>query len=263
MTHPTVAVNGAPTKAGELRVSVSDGIGTLSFFHPKGNSLPAALLGKLAEGVDRLGADPAARVVVMRSEGTGPFCAGALFDEFSDIRDPEAGGQFFMGFANLILAMRRCPKLIISRVHGKVAGGGVGIVAASDYSLALASSAIRLSELAVGIGPFVVGPVIARRIGLGPFAAMAIDTEWRDAHWAERHGLYSKVCDVPTELEAQVENLARTLAHSNPEAMAQLKRTFWAGTEHWDELLLERARMSGRLVLSDYTRRAVEAFKAR
>ena len=262
MTHTSVAGNTA-AQAGELRATVADGVGTLAFFHPKGNSLPATLLAKLAEAVDRMGADSDVRVVVMRSDGAGPFCAGASFDELTAIRDPDAGRQFFMGFANLILAMRRCPKLILTRVHGKVAGGGVGIVAASDYSMALATAAIRLSELAVGIGPFVVGPAIVRRIGLGPFAAMAVDTEWRDAHWAERHGLYSKVCDVLTELDAQVDARARTLARANPEAMAHLKRVFWAGTEDWEDLLAERARLSGRLVLSDYTRRAVEAFRAR
>jgi methylglutaconyl-CoA hydratase len=262
--NPTATpVVGVPAVAGFVRTSAADGIGTVSFFHPKGNSLPGSLLRELAEGVDRLAFDKSVHVIVLRSEGTGPFCAGASFDEFSSIQDAEAGRQFFMGFARLILAMRRCPKFIIVRVHGKVAGGGVGIVAAADYSLAMVSAAVRLSELAVGIGPFIVGPVIERRIGSGPFAAMAVDTEWRDAHWAERHGLYSQLCDVQTELDAHLEALARTLARSNPEAMAEMKRAFWAGTEHWDELLPERAKMSGRLVLSDHTRKAIEAFRQR
>jgi methylglutaconyl-CoA hydratase len=249
--------------AGQVRTAVADGVGTISFYHPKGNSLPATLLRELAEAVDRLGFEKAVRVIVLRSEGTGPFCAGASFDEFTSISDAEAGRQFFLGFARLILAMRRCPKFIVVRVHGKIAGGGVGIVAAADYSLAMATASIRLSELAVGIGPFIVGPVIERRIGSGPFSALAVDAEWRDAHWAERHGLYSKLCDVLTELDAQVESLSRTLARSNPDAMVELKKTFWAGTEHWDELLPERAKMSGRLVLSDHTKRAIESFRAR
>lgn len=260
---PTTPVVDAPAGSGFVRGSTSDGIGTLSFYHPKGNSLPAVMLRELAEGVDRLGSDKLVHVIVLRSEGTGPFCAGASFDEFTNIRDAEAGRQFFMGFARLILAMRRCPKFIIARVHGKCAGGGVGIVAAADYSLAMVTAAVRLSELAVGIGPFIVGPVIERRIGNGPFSAMAVDAEWRDGHWAERHGLYSRLCDVQTELDAHLDSLAHTLARANPEAMTELKRTFWAGTEHWDELLPERATMSGRLVLSDHTKRAVEAFRAR
>ena len=260
---PTTPIADAPPSTGFVRVSTADGIGTISFFHPKGNSLPASLLRELMEAVDRLGFEKAANVIVLRSEGTGPFCAGASFDEFTSIKDAEAGRQFFMGFARLILAMRRCPKFIIARVHGKVAGGGVGIVAAADYAMAMATASARLSELAVGIGPFIVGPVIERRIGSGPFSAMAIDAEWRDAHWAERHGLYSRVCDVQTELDAHLDSLARTLSRSNPDAMAELKRNFWAGTEHWDELLPERAKMSGRLVLSDHTRRAIEQFRAR
>ena len=260
---PMTPVADAPAGAGHVRVSTTDGIGTVSFYHPKGNSLPAVMLRELIEGVDRLGLDKSTHVIVLRSEGTGPFCAGASFDEFTSIQDAEAGRQFFMGFARLILAMRRCPKFIIARVHGKVAGGGVGIVAAADYSLAMVTAAVRLSELAVGIGPFIVGPVIERRIGSGPFSAMAVDADWRDAHWAERHGLYSRLCDVQTELDAHLDSLVHTLARSNPEAMAELKRTFWAGTEHWEELLPERAKMSGRLVLSDHTKRAVEAFRAR
>jgi methylglutaconyl-CoA hydratase len=263
MTPSTPAVDGAPASSGEVRTSVSDGIGTLSFYHPKGNSLSGALLRQLVEGVDRLDFDSSVRVVVLRSEGSGPFCAGASFDEFSGIRDAEEGRRFFMGFASLILAMRRCTKFIVARVHGKVAGGGVGIVAAADYSMAMVNASARLSELAVGIGPFVVGPVIERRIGLGSFAAMAVDTEWRDAHWCERHGLYSRVCDVLTELDAHLDAVARTLARSNPEAMAELKRAFWAGTEQWETLLPERARMSGKLVLSDFTRQAIETFRQR
>lgn len=253
----------AAAASGFVRASSANGIGTLSFFHPKGNSLPATMLRELAEAVDRLAFDKSAQVIILRSEGTGPFCAGASFDEFAQIDTAEAGRQFFMGFANLILAMRRCPKFIVARVHGKVAGGGVGIVAAADYSLAMVTASVRLSELAVGIGPFIVGPVIERRIGSGPFSAMAVDTEWRDAHWAERHGLYSRLCDVHTELDAHLDALAHTLARSNPEAMAEMKRAFWAGTDNWAELLPERARMSGKLVLSDYTKKAIEAFRAR
>lgn len=260
---PTTPVADAPAGSGFVRATAANGIGVLSFYHPKGNSLPAAMLRELAEGVDRLGFDKSVQVIILRSEGTGPFCAGASFDEFTSIRDAEAGRQFFMGFANLILAMRRCPKFILARVHGKVAGGGVGIVAAADYSLAMVSASVRLSELAVGIGPFIVGPVIERRVGSGSFSAMAIDAEWRDGHWAERHGLYSRLCDVQTELDAHLDALAHTLAKSNPEAMAELKTTFWAGTDHWEELLRERAKMSGRLVLSDHTKRAIEEFRRR
>jgi methylglutaconyl-CoA hydratase len=169
-----------------------------------------------------------------------------------------------MGFARLILAMRSCPKFILARVHGRAVGGGVGLIAASDYALALSAAGVRLSELAIGIGPFVVGPVIERKIGLGALEALAVDaTTWRDAHWAERHGLYAHVCDSANELDAKLERLATTLAQSNPEAMARMKAAFWQGTEHWDRLLEERAAMSGSLVLSDFTRRAIASFAGR
>ncbi|HEX5831791.1 MAG TPA: enoyl-CoA hydratase/isomerase family protein [Gemmatimonadaceae bacterium] len=252
-----------PTSApepGSVSTSVADGVATLRFAHPKGNSLPGALLARLAREVDELAARAEARVIVVRSEGSGPFCAGASFEELQRIADPAAGKEFFMGFARLILAMRRCPKPIITRVHGKAVGGGVGVIAASDYAIAVNTAAARLSELAVGIGPFVVGPVIERKIGTGAFAAMAIDAGWRDAAWAERHGLYARLCGSVTELDEQVDALAATLARSNPDALAGIKQVVWQGTEGWDRLLEERAEMSGRLVLSDFTRQAIAAF---
>ena len=248
-------------ETGEVHAAHRDGIATITFYHPKGNSLPGALLGTLAATVTAMGADPAVRVIVLRSGGTGPFCAGASFEELTRIGDPEAGSRFFSGFATLILAMRSCPVPIVTRAHGKVAGGGVGIIAASDYAIATRAASLRLSELAVGIGPFVVGPVIERKIGPGPFAAMALDAEWRDAAWGERSGLYARVCDDVATLDARVEVLARSLADANPEATRLLKEIFWKGTEGWEQVLPERAAMSGRLVLSEHTRRAIAAFR--
>ena len=249
---------------GDVAVAIADGIATVRFHHPKGNSLPGSLLRRLADAVTGLGHDDGARVVVLRSEGSGPFCAGASFAELQAVRDAEGGTSFFMGFARLILAMRDCPKFVLARVHGRAVGGGVGVVAASDYAFAMRGAAVRLSELAIGIGPFVIGPVVERRIGPGPFAALSIDAAgWRDAEWAERHGLYARLYDVEAEMDAGLDTLAHTLARSNPEAMAQLKRVFWQGTDHWPTLLPERAAMSGRLVLSDFSRKAIAAFGSR
>jgi methylglutaconyl-CoA hydratase len=248
---------------GHVATSLAQGVGTISFSHPKGNSLPGALLRRLADGVDELGKDPAARVIVVRSEGSGAFCAGASFDELTSIADAEQGERFFSGFAEVILAMTRAPKLVLVRVHGRTAGGGVGIAAAGDYTFATGAASAKLSELAVGIGPFVVGPVIERRIGRGPYAAMSVDADWRDADWCERHGLYARVFDDEAALDAALDALALTLASSNPDAMTALKRVFWEGTTHWETLLAERARMSGALVLSEYTRNAIAKFRTR
>lgn len=251
------------TQNGDVRTHVADGIGTIAFYHPKGNSLPGALLREMAAAVERLGTDDTVNVIVLRSDGHGPFCAGASFDELTQIGDPETGRTFFMGFATLIAAMVRTRQPIVTRVHGKVAGGGVGIVAASDYCVALAGASLRLSELAVGIGPFVVGPVIERKIGPASFAAMALDAAWRDAAWGERHGLYAKVCEVQTELDAQVDAIAHSLARANPEATRLLRQVFWRDAGTWLAGLEERAAMSGRLVLSEHTRAAIAAFKGR
>jgi len=202
-------------------------------------------------------------VIVLRSEGSGPFCAGASFHELTSVADAAAGRKFFSGFARVILAMIRAPKFVLARVHGKVAGGGVGLVAASDYTIAVQSASAKLSELALGIGPFVVGPCIERKIGLAAFSAMTVDADWRDADWCERHGLYSRVYLDAAEMDAALDTLAATLALSNPEAMAKLKQIFWTGTERWDDLLASRAMLSGAMVLSDYTRNAIERFRAR
>jgi methylglutaconyl-CoA hydratase len=253
----------SPADSGSVEVTVSDAIATVEFQHPKGNSLPAGLLAKLASEIRALGSNGKARVIVLRSGGTGPFCAGASFDELKAIRDPAAGKEFFLGFARVILAMTRCPKPIIARVHGKAVGGGVGLVAAADYAFGVESSAVRLSELAVGIGPFVVGPAIERKIGLGRFSAMALDADWRDARWAEEAGLYSRVVDNLNALDTAVDAFARNLASSNPQALAKLKAVFWQGTDDWDRLLEERAEMSGALVLSEFTRSAIAAFASR
>ena len=250
-------------ESGSVDVVISDAIATVQFSHPKGNSLPASLLAQLAETIRSLGANHGAQVIVLRSGGTGPFCAGASFDELKAIRDAAAGKEFFMGFARVILAMTRCPKPIIARVHGKAVGGGVGLIAASDYAMATQLSAVRLSELAVGIGPFVVGPAIERKIGLGGFSAMAVDAEWRSAKWAEEVGLFARVFDGANALDSALYAFAQTLAHSNPQALAKLKSVFWQGTEHWERLLDERAAMSGELVLSDFTRNAIAAFASR
>ncbi len=246
--------------AGTVSSFVVDGIADVSFGHPKSNSLPASVLQALAAEITSLGARDDVKAILLRSYGTSAFCAGASFDELSAIRDASAGKEFFMGFARVILAMTRCPKAIITRVHGKVVGGGVGVVAASDYAIATNKAALRLSELAVGIGPFVVGPAIEHKIGAGAFAPMAIDADWRDAAWGERHGLFARVVDDVPTLDSAVMDFAKRLASSNPDAVARIKQITWEGTEQWPALLEARAAMSGTLVLSDYTRSAIASF---
>ena len=248
----------APT--GSVSSYVEEGVADVCFGHPKSNSLPSVVLRGLAEEITAVGLRDDVRVVTLRSYGTGAFCAGASFDELSSIRDKDAGKEFFLGFARVILAMTRCAKPIVTRVHGKAVGGGVGIVAASDYAVATENAALRLSELAVGIGPFVVGPAIERKIGPGPFAAMALDADWRDGAWGERHGLYSQLCATPGDLDAAVTKTARTLSQANPTAVQRIKEIAWSGTEHWPTLLDQRAEMSGTLVLSEYTRTAIAKF---
>lgn len=246
-----------PIHDGQVTVATTNGVATITFGHPKSNSLPGALLGKLAATIRAAGADPAARVIVLRSEGDGPFCAGASFDELRAIGGPEEGQKFFSGFAGVILAMIRAPKFVLVRVHGKAAGGGVGVIAAADWAIATAAASVKLSELAVGIGPFVVGPVIEKKIGLGAYAAMSVDADWRSAEWAANHALYAEVAPTVERMDEALAKRAAWLAGCNPAAMAQLKKVFWEGTEGWDQLLAARAAMSGSLVLTDAAKAAI------
>lgn len=248
----------------KITLTHKNGISTIEFFHPKGNSFPSLQLKRLQEVVEEAGSHPNSRVIILRSRGDGAFCAGASFDELLEIKNIDDGKKFFMGFARVINAMRRCPKLIVARVQGKVVGGGVGLVSASDYALATKNADVKLSELSLGIGPFVVGPAVKRKIGTAAFSALSIDARnWRNAQWACRNGLYMEIFDSTSELDEAVEHLANDLSKSSPDAMEKLKRTLWEGTEHWDRLLEEQARITGKLVLSKFTREFITDFKSR
>ena len=248
--------------AGNINSVTQAGICTITFSHPQSNSLPGTLLRELASAIEKAGKDDAAKVIVLKSEGDKAFCAGASFDELISINDLETGTFFFGGFAAVINAIRKAPKFVIARVQGKAVGGGVGLASAADYTIAHTNASIKLSELAVGIGPFVVGPAVERKMGTSAFTQLSIDaTAWKDASWAREKGLYTDIFETFEELDLAVDKLATTLAASNPEAMMLLKKAFWLGTEHWDVLLAERAGMSGRLVVSDFTREAIEGFK--
>jgi len=251
------------TEQGTVTSSISEnGIATIEFFHPLSNSLPGKILSKLAETITTLGINDDVKVIILKSAGEKAFCGGASFDELISIEDFETGKVFFSGFANVINAARKCPKLIIGRVQGKAVGGGVGMASAVDYCLATKAASVKLSELAIGIGPFVVGPAVERKIGTSAMSMMAINaTEWYSATWAKEKSLYAAIFDTIEELDEAIEKLANQLAKSNPEAMLLLKQIFWEGTEHWDTLLPERAAMSGKLVLSNFTRNAINAFK--
>jgi methylglutaconyl-CoA hydratase len=241
-----------------------NGVNTIEFYHPQSNSLPSRLLEELAQTIHGAGNDEDTKVIVLRSIGEKAFCAGASFDELVAIKNQEEGTQFFSGFANVLNAMRTCPQFIIVRIQGKCVGGGVGIAAAADYAIALEGADIKLSELAVGIGPFVVGPAVERKIGTAAFENLAIDaTMWRNAEWAKKKGLFSELHTSVDDMDESIQRLSYNLAHSNPQAMAEMKKMFWRGTENWDTLLHQRAVISGKLVLSQHTRSAIEKFKAK
>tara|TARA_B110000858_G_scaffold75733_1_gene87871 strand:+ start:818 stop:1573 length:756 start_codon:yes stop_codon:yes gene_type:complete len=247
-----------------VKITTENSIGTIEFFHPQSNSLPGHILAELTSAIVRAGEDDNIKVIVLKSAGERAFCAGASFDELVAIDTPENGKKFFSGFANVINAARKCPKFIIGRVQGKAVGGGVGMASATDYCFATKFASAKLSELAIGIGPFVVGPAVEKKIGISAFSSMTINAgKWFDASWAREKGLYAEVFDSVDEMDVEVAKLATTLSKSNPEAMEGLKKVMWQGSEHWDKLLMERAVISGTLVLSDFTKNAIEKFKTK
>jgi methylglutaconyl-CoA hydratase len=247
-----------------VKSHLDHGITTIEFSHPQSNSLPGKLLEELANEIHFAGTHAETKVIVLKSSGDKTFCSGASFDELVQIDSEAAGEKFFSGFANVINNMRKCPKFIIARIQGKCVGGGVGIAAAADYAIAVNAADIKLSELAVGIGPFVVGPAVERKIGTAAFTALAIDaTKWRNSDWAKKKGMFAEVHENIENMDESVARLADTLAHSNPAAMAEMKKAFWKGTENWDTLLVERALISGKLILSDFSKNAISKFKAK
>jgi methylglutaconyl-CoA hydratase len=249
---------------GSVTLEIKNNIGTIEFFHPQSNSLPSEILNKLASTISQAGTNDEIKVVIIKSKGERAFCAGASFDELSSIDNFSDGKKFFMGFANVINACRKCPKLIICRVQGKAVGGGVGLACAGDYCFATKYASVKLSELAVGIGPFVVGPAVEKKSSVSAYSTLSINaTKWFTAFWAREKGIYSEVYDTNEEMDLEIGKLAENLTNSNPEAMKKLKEAIWSNTDHWDELLEKRAEYSGQLVLSDFTKNAIARFKSK
>ncbi|RMA57651.1 enoyl-CoA hydratase/isomerase family protein [Ulvibacter antarcticus] len=245
-----------------VKQNIEKGISTIEFFHPAHNSLPGDILAKLVDEINSAGENDEVKVIILKSGGERTFCAGASFSELININDAETGRVFFSGFANVINAMRKCPKFIIGRIQGKTVGGGVGVASATDYCMASKFAAIKLSELNVGIGPFVVGPAVQRKLGLTGMSQIAIDANtFYDAEWARQKGLYAQVFESTEALDEGVQAFAENLCDYNPEAMREMKKIMWEGTEDWDTLLAERAVISGRLVLSEFTKETLKRFK--
>lgn len=242
--------------------TMHDGVGTISFFHPQHNAMPSHLLTQLRDAIEQAGRNNDIKVIVLKSEGDRTFCAGASFDELIAIDNEQSGQAFFNGFAQVINAMRACPKFIIARVQGKAVGGGVGLAAAADYALASEYASVKLSELSIGIGPFVIAPAISRKIGVGALSQMTIAAKtFYSAHWAREKGLFADVLPDLTALDQSITALCDELTNYHPEAMAEMKRVLWSGTDHWTTLLSERAAISGKLVLSDFTKDTLQRFK--
>ena len=244
-----------------VKLDIDNAIGTVTFFTPDHNALPTAILDQLEQVLEEVAKRKDISVLILKSAGDRTFCAGASFKELIAIANEQEGKQFFMGFAKVILAMRACPQPIIVCVQGKAVGGGVGIAAAADYCLASKYASIKLSELSIGIGPFVIGPAVARKMGVSAFSQMTLDAQrFYEAAWAKEKGLYAEVLEDKQALDQRVSELAQHLASYNPEALRSAKKVFWEHTENWQDLLEARAQLSGRLVLSTFTKEQLKSY---
>ena len=248
---------------GSLYTHIQNNIATVEFYHPASNSFPSELLERLATAFNELSLNNEVHVIILKSEKNKAFCAGASFDELVAITNFEEGKQFFLGFANVLNAMRKCSKLIIGRAQGKSVGGGVGILAACDYVFATEAADIKLSELSIGLGPFVIAPALERKMGISALSELSLNAKsWKTAYWAEKKGLFNTVFENKRDLDNGIDILTNQLSQYNPEALLDMKKIFWEGTDHWDELLIERAEISGKLALSDFTKKALANFRS-
>jgi methylglutaconyl-CoA hydratase len=237
---------------GSIHTTIENKIATLEFGHPSSNSFPSDLLIRLTTELNTLDKNSSVSVIILKSSGSGAFCAGASFEELLAVSNQKEATKLFSGFANVLNAMRNCSKIIVGRIHGKAVGGGVGIIAACDYALATSQSAIKLSELAIGIGPFVIEPVVSRKIGKSAMAVMTLEIDWKSANW---------VFDTTTELDDAILAFANKLANYNPEALTEMKKVIWEGTENWNTLLYESAEISGKLLLSEFSINALHQLR--
>ncbi len=242
---------------GRASVEIINGVGTVTFSHPRGNSLPGSLLREIAGHIEMLGQEESVGVVLLRSEGEKAFCAGASFDELKSLKNHEQGKEFFLGFARVILAIRNCPRLVLARVQGKAVGGGVGIIAAADYVIAAQDASIRLSEFALGFGPFVIGEAVRRKLGNSGFSHLAVSAAWQSAQWAFERGLYNEVFLSLPELDARVEDFSRQIAVTNKDAQREMKIMLWQGTDQWEKVLEERAGVTTKLALGGYAQKVL------
>lgn len=236
-------------------------IAEITFGTPKSNSLPGEILEKLAQTILHEGAKKEVKAILVKSEGEKAFCAGASFDELLEIEELETSKKFFGGFAKVLNAMRNCGKIVVVRVQGKTTGGGVGLACGADYCFATQDSALALTEINLGIGPFVIGPYVERKIGKSQFAAMAIDADFRTAKWAETHNIYHSVSESISEMDEKITQFLEKLSTRSDEALALIKKVSWEGTEHFDQLMPERIHMSASLILEDSAKQNIGKIK--
>ena len=246
-----------------VNAQVLNQISHIEFGTSKSNSLPGEILELLAQTILSEAAKVDVKAIVLKSSGEKAFCAGASFDELLQIDELEISKKFFGGFAKVLNAMRTCGKLVIVRVQGKTTGGGVGIACGADYCFATKDSSLALTELNLGIGPFVIGPYVERKIGKSEFTAMAIDADFRSAQWAERNHIYHVVSDSIEEMDEKLTVFLDTLASRSADALALLKKVSWEGSEHFEKLMPERIQMSASLILEDSAKENINKIKER
>jgi methylglutaconyl-CoA hydratase len=250
-----------PQNTGFINYNIKDSVLHLEFGHPLGNSLPSNLLSGLKNSITTASTDDSIKVILLKSSGNS-FCGGASFNELVKIDNLEDATEFFMGFANLMLAIKECPKPVVAKVHGKSVGGGLGIIAASDWAIGTEKSSIRLSEISIGIGPFTIGPVLVRKIGVGNFQRLSLSADWIDSNWGLNSGLFQEICNsdaLETVTESRIEHFKKL----DPISFAENKKLMWSFSDITEDSLRVKASNVSKLLLNQNTQSILKSLTSK
>ncbi len=210
-----------------ITYSVEDGVATVTIDEPeRRNPLSLAVMAELTEGVASAGVDETVRVIVLTGAGDEAFSAGGdLSGGFVDSPLPDHQARGIL--ADLFRAMRSCPKPIIGRINGVALGGGFGVAAACDITIAADHAKFGTPEINLGLWPMMISAVLLPLAPRKQLLEMMLAGRIIDAGEARDMGLVTRV--VPADyLDAAVGETATSLASKSPAALALGKSSFYA-----------------------------------
>ena len=249
-----------------IRIEVDRrGVASLILARPeKHNALSAMMMAELSQAAERLGRDPAVRVVVLRAEGES-FCAGGDLGWMQDQMraDSATRAREATKLARMLFLLNEMPKPLIGRIHGNAFGGGVGMASVCDVVIASEAARFGLTETRLGLIPATIGPYVISRLGEAMARRVFMSARLFDAAEAERLGLVARVV-APEGLDAAVEAEVVPYLACAPGAVAEAKRlTRRLGPPINDALIAETISALVARWESDEAQEGIEAFFAK